>query len=163
MGLFGGGKNSESDKKTAPNLSITSSPILPSKDMGEFVTENKQMPEDIKKRNWSRDINQVSLASLSVEEARRLKFESEFREDIKRINGQKVFIYIPGVDIKRQQEDIDYGLSYLTAMSKADNESGTPLADKLLSSSTLVETRQGDHRGEKEKKVGGIKGFLFGQ
>ena len=100
------------------------------------------------------------MANLSEKQHNLLEKDVEILDDIRYLNRQQVYIFTPGVNIQKDIEDMDYQLAYLTAMSKSDNENSTPLVDKLLSSSTRVETRQESPHEPHQKKAGGLKGFL---
>lgn len=162
MGLFSSSaKEDNKIEEGKPSLHVVSNPTLPSKDIAEIVTDNKQIPDDVRKRHWSRDVVSVALANLTEEERRHLAKLAEIREDIRQQYEQKVYVYVPGINLSRQSNDLDFEVPFLFAMSKANNENTTPLIDKLLSSSTLVETRHGETKKKeaepiKSRKILGI-------
>lgn len=146
MGLFGGGGNSAEDEKekTSTTISIGGTGQLPTKDMAEYVADNMRIPDKVRADNWARDIPSIALSKLGAEGRRHLAALSDINEDIKYLYRQKTYIYVPGVDLSRDMGNLDYNIPFAFAMTKADDEGGTPLIDKLLSSSTLVETRKGE-------------------
>ena len=150
MGLFGRDKAPE-EKKEQTVVSIAAGSQLPGRDIAEFVADNARVPIDVRGRHWSRDLPSVALAKLDAESRRRLTACARIREDIRFIYEQRVYVYVSGVDLTRENNDLDYDLPFQFAMSKADNEDGPPLIDKLLSSSTLVETRRGETKAAKEE------------
>jgi hypothetical protein len=144
-------KPEDSTNSKKAEVHVTSNPTLPSKDIAEIVTDNKQVPKDVRLRHWGRDLPSVSLSKLGAEDRRRLRVLAEIREDIRQQYEQAVYVYVPGIDLQRENNDLDFDLPFNFAMTKADNENDTPLIDKLLSSSTLVETRHGETKKTEEQ------------
>lgn len=166
MGLFGGNKTPETTQKPA-TLNITSTPMLPGKDIIEYITKNDNIPRPIKERNWYKDYVQITTSQFTEDEAESFLRKLEIKEDIMRLNRKKVYFYKPGRNPKIDLEDRLYNLGVIASVRKATiGEGKNPIVQDALKSSTLVETRQGTQQtaGEKQQKkgIGGKIAGIFG-
>jgi len=164
MGIFGNA-NKEQDKANAKqtNLSITSSPNLPSKDIIEYITKNDSIPDGIRKRNWWKDYVQISLSEFTEEEARCFLKDVELLERQRVARRQKAPVWTFGQDASKDEEDnMLYNIGLIASVRKATiGDNKTPIVQDALKSSTLVETRQDSNRKQEEqKKRGGLMGLL---
>jgi hypothetical protein len=164
MGLFGGGKKEDEEKKPVEtNLNIEANPTLPSIDVVDKVSDNKQIPPTVRSRHWGKDIPYTAFSNLNNESKRLVLLEAQIIQDMKDITQQSIYVYDPGVDMKTEFEDIDYMLDFDLALDRANRDLGTQLKDQVLSSTSIVQTKQERGEKDKQKKAGGLKGFLLGQ
>lgn len=161
MGLFGGNKPTEEKKEVKNNtVQIVSSGVLPSTDIIDKISDNKQIPHDLRKLVWHKDPVHASLTSLTNEGIRKLKYEMEVMDEIEQLFTPDVYFYTPGEDVEKEIQLLKFHIVYSQSLENSNNEEGTPVRDKALASTNLTELKQGDTRKEQPKPVTGLKKFL---
>jgi hypothetical protein len=160
--VFGIGESKKEEKKEVKNstVQIVSSGTLPSTDIIDKISDNKQIPPDLRKLLWYKDPVHASLTSLTKEGIRKLKHEMDVVDLIAELYAPDVYFYTPGEDVEREIDLMKYHIVYSQALENSNNEDGIPVRDKALASTTLTELKQGDTRKEQPKKATGLKGFL---
>jgi hypothetical protein len=160
--VFGLGAAKPDEKKEVKNstVQIVSSGVLPSTDIIDKISDNKQIPADLRRMVWHKDPVHASLTSLTNEGIRKLKHEMEVLDQVEQLFTPEVDFYTPGEDPRREIELMKFHLVYSQALENSNNEEGTPVRDKALASTNLTELKQGDTRKEQPKPPTGLKKFL---
>lgn len=161
--VFGFGAAKQEEKKEVKNstVQIVSSGVLPSTDIIDKISNNKQIPADLRRLVWHKDPVHASLTSLTNDGIRKLKHEMEVIDQVQQLFTPDVYFYTPGEDVNKEIELLKFHIVYSQALENSNNEEGTPVRDKALASTNLTEFKQGDTRKEQQKPTTGLK-KLFG-
>lgn len=160
--VFGLGAAKPEEKKEIKNstVQIVSSGVLPSTDIIDKISDNKQIPADLRRLVWHKDPVHASLTSLTNEGIRKLKHDMEVIDQVQQLFTPEVYFYTPGENVEKEIELLKFHLVYSQALENSNNEEGTPVRDKALASTNLTELKQGDTRREQPKPATGLKKFL---
>lgn len=160
MGFFGGSKPEEKRDVKNSTLQIVSSGVLPSTDIIDKITDNKQIPHDIRKEYWYKDPVHASLTSLSNEGIRKQRHEMDVIDQIEDQYEQRVKVYVPGENISAEITKMRVNQIYAQSLENSNNEEATCLRDKITAASTINEVKQGETRKEVPKPATGLKKLL---
>jgi hypothetical protein len=160
--VFGIGEPKKEEKKEVKNstVQIVSSGVLPSTDIIDKISDNKQIPADLRKLVWHKDPVHASLTSLTNEGIRKLKHEMEVVDQVEELFTPEVYFYTPGENVDKEIALLKFHIVYSQALENSNNEEGTPVRDKALASTNLTELKQGDTRREQPKPATGLKKLL---
>lgn len=160
--VFGLGEPKKEEKREVKNstVQIVSSGVLPSTDIIDKISDNKQIPADLRRLVWHKDPVHASLTSLTNEGIRKLKHEMEVLDQVQQLFTPEVYFYTPGENVEKEIELLKFHLVYSQALENSNNEEGTPVRDKALASTSLTELKQGDTRREQPKQATSLKKFL---
>jgi hypothetical protein len=160
--VFGLGSAKPEEKKEVKNstVQIVSSGVLPSTDIIDKISDNKQIPVDLRRLVWHKDPVHASLTSLTNEGIRKLKHDMRIIDQVEELFTPEVYFYTPGEDVKREIDLLKFHTVYSQALENSNNEEGTPVRDKALASTNLTELKQGDTRREQPKPATGLKKLL---
>jgi hypothetical protein len=164
MAIFKDNKTEEEKReKSSTNLNIETNPTLPSADIVDKVSDNKQVPNNVRKRHWAQDLPFAAFSNLNTDKKSKVLAEAQIIQDMKDLTTQSIYVYDLEADLVSEFEDLDYMLDFDLALDRANKDLGTQLKDQVLSSTTLVQTKhETGERDKQKKRSGGLKGFLLG-
>jgi hypothetical protein len=163
MAIFKGNKDEEENKdRSSTHLNIETSPTLPSPDVVDKVSDNKNVPDTVRKRFWALDLQFAAFSNLNTQKKTQVLLDAQIIQDMKDLSTQNIYVYDLEVDLVSEFEDLDYMLDFDLALDRANKDLGVQMKDQVLSSTSIVQTKQDRGDKDKPKKAGGLKGFLFG-
>jgi hypothetical protein len=160
MGLFSKDKTPEPKDAKNNTLMFSSSGVLPSIETIDKVTENKQIPLDIRKKYYHKDHVFAGLTSLNIEGIRKRIADVEIVDKIIYAYTPDIFFYTPGEDQEREFTDLKMHLIYKQALENSNVETGTPARDKFTENTSTNEVKTIDNHREIPKQTNTIKRLL---